>query len=346
MALAAISGGTARAEAGPLEPDRTAGPDVSGLIDVSPTVSANRMSIASRRSRATCRSAPSGALPRCRPTPARNGRATGRGPRACSPLPSRSRRLRCFPTIRLSPSLARRAPACQAGGRPRAHIRRMVVTRSRNGSGTGLLLGRGRRRGALLGLRAGDGQDAGDRLSSLVPARNLRMTGPRYAELQVTSHFSFLRGARSCEELFAPRRLWASRRLPSPTATRWPASSAPTRPPRPRASGWWSAAGSTSPRHVDPGLPHRSSRLCPAVPPAVPRQEARRQGKVRSRLDDLAAYGEGLIVVLVPDSADEIARSASAACAKLSATAAIWRSRCAGVPTTSSGCIELSNLAT
>src|ERR1700734_858772 len=29
------------------------------------------------------------------------------------------------------------------------------------------------------------------------------MTGSRYAELQVTSHFSFLRGASSCEELFA-----------------------------------------------------------------------------------------------------------------------------------------------
>src|SRR3546814_10251917 len=29
------------------------------------------------------------------------------------------------------------------------------------------------------------------------------MTAPRYAELQVTSHFSFLRGASSCEELFS-----------------------------------------------------------------------------------------------------------------------------------------------
>ena len=29
------------------------------------------------------------------------------------------------------------------------------------------------------------------------------MTGPRYAELQVTSHFSFLRGASGCDELFA-----------------------------------------------------------------------------------------------------------------------------------------------
>ena len=29
------------------------------------------------------------------------------------------------------------------------------------------------------------------------------MSGPRYAELQATSHFSFLRGASSCEELFS-----------------------------------------------------------------------------------------------------------------------------------------------
>src|ERR1700676_5329933 len=36
----------------------------------------------------------------------------------------------------------------------------------------------------------------------MVSARDLRMTS-RYAELQVTSHFSFLRGASSCEELFA-----------------------------------------------------------------------------------------------------------------------------------------------
>ena len=30
-----------------------------------------------------------------------------------------------------------------------------------------------------------------------------RVEGTRYAELQVTTHFSFLRGASSCEELFA-----------------------------------------------------------------------------------------------------------------------------------------------
>ena len=41
------------------------------------------------------------------------------------------------------------------------------------------------------------------RLAPLVPAWNLRMSDVRYAELQCTSHFSFLRGASSCEELFA-----------------------------------------------------------------------------------------------------------------------------------------------
>jgi error-prone DNA polymerase len=29
------------------------------------------------------------------------------------------------------------------------------------------------------------------------------MSGPRYVELQATSHFSFLRGASSCEDLFS-----------------------------------------------------------------------------------------------------------------------------------------------
>ena len=42
--------------------------------------------------------------------------------------------------------------------------------------------------------RAGDGEDAGDRLASLVPARDLRMSGARYAELQV--HLAFLVPAR------------------------------------------------------------------------------------------------------------------------------------------------------
>src|SRR3546814_706355 len=38
---------------------------------------------------------------------------------------------------------------------------------------------------------------------SRVPAWGMWMTAPRYAELQVTSHFSFLRGASGCDALFA-----------------------------------------------------------------------------------------------------------------------------------------------
>src|SRR5690349_25055200 len=37
----------------------------------------------------------------------------------------------------------------------------------------------------------------------MVHSWDLWMNSARYAELQVTSHFSFLRGASSCEELFA-----------------------------------------------------------------------------------------------------------------------------------------------
>ncbi len=36
-----------------------------------------------------------------------------------------------------------------------------------------------------------------------LPDRAFLSAGPRYAELQVTTHYSFLRGASSCEELFA-----------------------------------------------------------------------------------------------------------------------------------------------
>ena len=51
---------------------------------------------------------------------------------------------------------------------------------------------------------------------------------PRYVELQVTSHFSFLRGVSSPEELFAAAGLLGYRRSASPTAT---------------ASAAWCAAG-------------------------------------------------------------------------------------------------------
>src|SRR5690606_19908111 len=96
-----------------------------------------------------------------------------------------------------------RAPPCPPGRRPRAHLRGMVETRCRATSGAGLFPGRGRCRRTLLDLPLRRWRGCHHRLASLVPARDFRMSAPAYAELQVTSHFSFLRGASSAEELFA-----------------------------------------------------------------------------------------------------------------------------------------------
>ena len=52
-------------------------------------------------------------------------------------------------------------------------------------------------------FRAGDGEDPLTGSQRWFLHGNLRMICSRYAELQVTSYFSFLRGASSCEELFA-----------------------------------------------------------------------------------------------------------------------------------------------
>jgi error-prone DNA polymerase len=49
--------------------------------------------------------------------------------------------------------------------------------------------------------------------------------GGHYVELQCTSHFSFLRGASSCEELFAEAAVLGIEALATATAS--PASSAP-----------------------------------------------------------------------------------------------------------------------
>ena len=87
-------------------------------------------------------------------------------------------------------------------------------------AGARLFPGRGRGRRALLDLPRRRRRGRRDRLASLVPARDLRMSGTRYAELQV--HLAFLLPAR--RELLrgavrAGRRCSASRRWPSSTAT-------------------------------------------------------------------------------------------------------------------------------
>jgi hypothetical protein len=75
----------------------------------------------------------------------------------------------------------------------------------------------------------------------------------RYAEVQVTSHFSFLRGASSCEELFAHAALLGIEALA--VADR----------------------NTSRRRHIRAGLSDRPGGLLPALPPVVRGQEARRK---------------------------------------------------------------------
>ena len=67
----------------------------------------------------------------------------------------------------------------------------------------------------------------------------------RYAELQVTSHFSFLRGASSPEDLFSQAALCGIEALAICDRSSWQGSFEPTRPPRLQACAPSSAAGST-----------------------------------------------------------------------------------------------------
>jgi hypothetical protein len=71
------------------------------------------------------------------------------------------------------------------------------------------------------------------------------MTSPRYAEIQVTSHFSFLRGASSCEELFAQAALLGIEALAIVDRNSLAGVVRPTRRPRPPASASSLAAVST-----------------------------------------------------------------------------------------------------
>ena len=177
--------------------------------------------------------------------------------------------------------------------------------------------------------RAGDGEDAEHRLAALVPARHVRMSGPRYAELQVTSHFSLpARGvarARSCSRR-RPRS--ASRR--SAIADRNSLAGIVRAHEAAKATGVRLIVGcrlDLDRRHLAARLSRPTGRPIAALPAAVARQAARRQG-ASAMLDwaDVVAYGEGLIAVLVPDEADDGLRAAAAPAARTSsATAPIWR---------------------
>ena len=98
--------------------------------------------------------------------------------------------------------LARRAPPGEARRRPRAGLRRMVDARRRDWPPCATISRSRTRRASASGCSA----PATARIPP--PARSAGSCMAcsderRYAELQCTSHFSFLRGASSCEELFA-----------------------------------------------------------------------------------------------------------------------------------------------
>ena len=132
------------------------------------------------------------------------------------------------------------------------------------------------------------------------------MTGSRYADLQVTSHFSFLRGASSCEELFA-----------TAVALGIEALGIVDRNSLAGVVRAHEAAKTTGVRLVVGcrlDLSENTSVLVyPTDRPAYARLcrllslGKKRAGKGKCDLAwvDLVAYGEGLIAVLVPDTVNE-----------------------------------------
>src|SRR6516162_4103124 len=178
--------------------------------------------------------------------------------------------------------------------------------RRRAGGRTGLFSGRGRRWRALLDLPIWRRRGCCHWIASLVPAWGVRMTGPRYAELQVTSHFSFLRGASSCEELFAQASLLGIEALA--IVDRNSLAGVVRAHEAAKTTGIRLIVGC----RLD--LADGASVLVyPTDRPAYARicrllsLGKRRSGKAKCHLEwsDFAAYGEGLIAVLVPDIADE-----------------------------------------
>jgi error-prone DNA polymerase len=132
------------------------------------------------------------------------------------------------------------------------------------------------------------------------------MSAARYAELQCTSHFSYLRGASSCDELFAEAAQLGIEALAITD--------------RNSLAGIVRAheAAKTTGVHLIVGCrldltDGMSILVYPADRPAYARLcrllslGKKRGGKAQCRLDwsGLVAYGEGLIAVLVPDEADD-----------------------------------------
>ena len=130
--------------------------------------------------------------------------------------------------------------------------------------------------------------------------------GTRYVELQCTSHFSFLRGASSCDELFAQAAVLGIEALA--IVDRNSLAGIVRAHEAAKTTGVRLIVGCRL--DLTDGV---SVLVYPTDRPAYARLcrllslGKKRGGKAQCRLDwgDLVAYGEGLIVVLVPDEADD-----------------------------------------
>ena len=133
------------------------------------------------------------------------------------------------------------------------------------------------------------------------------MTAARYVELHCTSHFSFLRGASSCEELFEQAAALGIEALA--IVDRSSLAGIVRAHEAAKTTGVRLIVGCRL--DLADGM---SVLVYPTDRPAYARLcrllslGKKRGGKARCRLDwsDLVAYGEGLIAVFVPDEADDI----------------------------------------
>ena len=132
------------------------------------------------------------------------------------------------------------------------------------------------------------------------------MSGPRYVELQATSHFSFLRGASSCEDLFSQAAVCGIEALA--IVDRNSVAGIVRAHEAAKLTGVRLIVGCRldlvdgSGVLVYPTDRPAYSRLCRLLSLGK-----RRAGKAKCNLDwpDLPDFAEGLVAVLVPDEADE-----------------------------------------
>jgi len=132
------------------------------------------------------------------------------------------------------------------------------------------------------------------------------MSGPRYAELQVTTHFSFLRGASSCDQLFARAAELGIEALG--VVDRNSLAGVVRALEASRQTGVRLVVGcrldlaDTLPVLVYPTDRPAYARLCRLLSLGKGRAG---KGKCHLEWADLVAYGEGLIAVLVPNRAND-----------------------------------------